>query len=155
MDVKDNIGVEFTRLALWNHRLERTLGEEEEMPVNQLHCLMTLYIEKPSSARELAKRLGILDTSLSKILRALQERGAVERSQDPSDRRVERVSLTHPGERSAQRLIARAGEIGCQLLSGLPEERRVQFMRCLGVITSSNTAGFGKPSGSGEQSPQR
>jgi DNA-binding MarR family transcriptional regulator len=150
MDAKNTIGVEFTRLALWNHRLERILGEEEELPVNQLHCVMALYIERPSSARELARRLGILDTSLSKILRCLQERGAVEREPDKIDRRIERVSLTRSGERTAQRLIAGAGEIGCQLLSGLPEDRREQFMRCLGVITASNAVDCGKLSGSDE-----
>jgi DNA-binding MarR family transcriptional regulator len=134
----ENIGVEFTRLALWNHRIERILGEEEEIPVNQLHCLIALYLKEPSSARELADYLGVRDTSLSKLLKSLESCGAVQRCRDSADRRVERVSLTHSGECIAERTLTRAAAIGNQFLAELPQERREQFMRCLGVITSSN-----------------
>jgi DNA-binding MarR family transcriptional regulator len=137
LNLPDNIGVEFTRLALWNHRIERILGGEEEIPVNQLHCLMALYLKRPSSARELADHLGIRDTSLSKLLRSLESRGAVQRCPDLADRRVELVSLTRSGECTAERTLKRAAAIGNQVLAGLPQERREQFLRCLGVITSN------------------
>jgi DNA-binding MarR family transcriptional regulator len=136
LESKELIGVEFARLALWNHRIERFLGGEEEIPVNQLHCLMILYLEKPSSARDLADLLGIRDTSLSKLLRNLESCGAVQRCRDGDDRRVEHVSLTHSGECIAERTLKRAAVLGGQLLGSLAPERREQFMRCLGVITS-------------------
>ena len=139
MNTPDQVGVEFTRLALWNHRIERFLGGEEEIPVNQLHCLMILYLEKPLSASELACHLGIRDTSLSKLLRSLESFGAVRRSRDPTDRRIERVALTASGERIAERTLSRAAAVGRQLLESLPEERRAQFMRCLGVITTNSS----------------
>jgi DNA-binding MarR family transcriptional regulator len=131
------LGAEFTRLALWNHRIERILAAEEDIPVNEVHCILLLFLEKPSSASELASLLGILGTSLSKILRKLELRGFIVRSSNTGDRRVEHVCLTESGEAIATRVLKRAGEIGRQVLSGLPEERREQFLRCLNVIISS------------------
>jgi DNA-binding MarR family transcriptional regulator len=134
----DAIGIEFTRLALWNHRIERILGGEEEIPVHQLHCVMALYVHKPSSARELADYLGVRDTSLSKLLKSLESRGAIQRSASTADRRIEHVTLTQSGAKIAERTIQRAVAVGNRFLEGLPWERREQFLRCLAVITSNN-----------------
>jgi DNA-binding MarR family transcriptional regulator len=122
-------------MALWNHRIERVLAAAERLPVNELHCLMQLFLEKPTSARALADLLGIRDSSLSKLLRKLEQRAAVIRGPDPADRRIEHVYLSESGARVAERTIARATEIGGKILAELPEERRGQFVRCLGVMT--------------------
>lgn len=137
MNVPINLGADFTRLTLWNHRIERLLAAAEDIPVNELHCLMLLFLEKPASASVLAKCLGIRGTSLSKLLRKLESRGAIRRVPDSADRRIERVFLTDSGTGTAERTLVRASEIGVQILADLPEERREQFMRCLNVITSS------------------
>jgi DNA-binding MarR family transcriptional regulator len=139
MEVPENLGTEFTRLALWNHRIERLLAAEEEISVNELHCLMLLFLEKPPSASVLAHRLGIRDTSLSKLLRKLESRSAIRRVSNDADRRIEQVFLTEVGTGMAERTLARASEAGSQILAELPEERRQQFMRCLNVITSSGS----------------
>jgi DNA-binding MarR family transcriptional regulator len=137
MNVPTNLGADFTRLTLWNHRIERLLAAAEDIPVNELHCLMLLFLEKPASASLLAKCLGIRDTSLSKLLRKLESRSAIKRVSDSADRRIEHVFLTDAGTGIAERTLVRASEIGAQILADLPEERREQFVRCLNVITSS------------------
>jgi DNA-binding MarR family transcriptional regulator len=136
IDLSQNLGTEITRMALWNHRIERLLAVEGGLPVNELHCILQLYLETPPSATALSDLLGIRDSSLSKLLRNLERRGAILRADDPLDRRIERVHLTDSGTRIAVQSIARASAIGARVLAELPEERRAQFVRCLGVMTT-------------------
>jgi DNA-binding MarR family transcriptional regulator len=73
---------------------------------------------------ELRRKLGVCASVVSRMLRALLERGWVERRRDSQDRRTWRVSLTTSGEqviRAARRLLLRAMErIVDQALSGTP-----------------------------------
>ena len=136
----ENIGVEIALLALWNHRIERVLAGEAGLAVHELHCVLQLFLREPGSARALAEILGVRDTSLSKLLRSLESRGMVERSVTRTDRRIECVRLTSSGAATAERVLLRASEIGAEVLSTLPEERRAQFRRCLNVIVSGKPA---------------
>ncbi|TSA15450.1 MarR family transcriptional regulator [bacterium] len=72
--------VEIIRLGLWNHRVQNTLAKEVDLPVYQLECVLLLYLDHPDSAGSLAEKLGILKSSLSKLLSSLQERGLIERA---------------------------------------------------------------------------
>jgi DNA-binding MarR family transcriptional regulator len=129
--------VEIIRLGLWNHRLQNTLAKEVNLPVYQLECVLLLYLDHPDSAGSLAEKLGILKSSLSKILSALQERGLIERALGDTDRRTERLTLTDAGIALVERVQSRAEEIAIALLELLPEERRSQFMGCVRTITSN------------------
>ena len=141
----ENIGVEIALLALWNHRIERVLAAEAGLAVHELHCILQLFLHEPGSAHALADILGVRDTSLSKLLRNLQKRGMVDRGVTPGDRRIGCVRLTPSGLNLAERILARASEIGADVLARLPEERRSQFRRCLGVIVSSKTTTASDP----------
>jgi DNA-binding MarR family transcriptional regulator len=136
-DNVSNIGTELAQLALWNHRFERELALGEDIPVNELHCVIQIYLQKPVSAGVLAESLGIRATSLSKLLRNLESRDLIARKTTAEDRRVERIGLTAAGMRLAGRVYARAGAIGAHLIAGLPEERREQFVRCLSIVTAT------------------
>ena len=62
---------------------------------------------------ELRQKLGVCASVVSRMLRALLERGWVERHPDSQDRRTWRLSLTRSGEqviRAARRLLLRAVE---------------------------------------------
>ena len=66
-----------------------------------------------SRQSELRQKLGVCASVVSRMLRALLERGWVERCRDAQDRRTWRVSLTPVGEqviRAARRLLLRAVE---------------------------------------------
>jgi DNA-binding MarR family transcriptional regulator len=75
---------------------------------------------------ELRRRLGVCASVVSRMLRALQERGWVARRRDPEDRRSWRLSLTPAGEqviRAARRLLLRAVERIVHDAIGLPWRR--------------------------------
>ncbi len=132
-----NAAVEIIRLGLWNHRVQSALAKDVDLPVYQLECLLVLHLDQPGSAGDLAARLGIHKSSLSKLLAALQERGLVQRALGETDRRTERVTLTEAGRILVERAEARAEEIAMALLEMLPEERRTQFLGCVRTITSN------------------
>jgi DNA-binding MarR family transcriptional regulator len=54
--------------------------------------------DEPSSQRELARRLGITDQGMAKIVAEMVERGYVERRTDPEDSRVNRLRLGARGK---------------------------------------------------------
>lgn len=132
-----NAAIELIRLGIWNHRVQNALSKEVGIPVYQLECLLILHLDEPASAGELAGRLGVHKTSLSKLLGALQERGLVQRALGETDRRTERVTLTEAGRALVESAESRAEEIAVALLEMLPEERRTQFMGCVRTITSN------------------
>lgn len=137
MDNCRSAAIEIIRLGLWNHRVQNVLAKEVNLPVYQLECVLILYLDHPDSAGNLAERLGILKSSLSKILSALQKRGLIERALGDTDRRTERLTLTDAGIALVERVQSRAEEIAIALLELLPEERRSQFMGCVRTITSN------------------
>ena len=137
MDNYRSAAVEIIRLGFWNHRVQNALAKEVNLPVYQLECALLLYLDHPDSAGSLAEKLGIRKSSLSKLLSALQERGLIERALGETDRRTERLTLTDAGIALVEQVQSRAEEIAIALLELLPEERRAQFISCVGMITSN------------------
>jgi DNA-binding MarR family transcriptional regulator len=91
---------------------------------------------------ELRQKLGVCASVVSRMLRALLERGWVERHRAPEDRRTWRVSLTRSGEqviRAARRLLLRAVQrivhdaIGVPGRAG-PDHRFNALYTCTGYL---------------------
>jgi DNA-binding MarR family transcriptional regulator len=130
-------GLEILRLGLWNHKVQNALSKEVDLPVYELECVVVLFLEDPESASALADKLGVRNSSLSKILRRLELRGLVNRSADTSDRRRGCITLSPAGRALAEQVLSYASAIAGGLFELLPEERRGQFLQCVRVITSS------------------
>jgi DNA-binding MarR family transcriptional regulator len=75
----------------------RQLRPDDELTLSQTSALVRLDREGPATASELAAREGIRPQSMCTIVNRLQERGLVDRAQDPDDGRRMVVSLTDAG----------------------------------------------------------
>jgi DNA-binding MarR family transcriptional regulator len=77
--------------------------------------LLALEPGNTQSMRALARKLGYDASNLTGIVDKLEDRGAVERRADPSDRRVKAITATDGGrrlqERLSERLRADAGPV--------------------------------------------
>lgn len=77
--------------------------------------LLALEAGDPLSMRALARKLRFDASNLTGIVDKLEDRGAVERRPDPSDRRVKTIAATEQGrqlrERLSHRLRADAGPV--------------------------------------------
>jgi DNA-binding MarR family transcriptional regulator len=64
-------------------------------------------IEEPGMAQnELAERLGLEKSTVSRLVAGMQQRGLVSRDRDPENRRYLRLTLTAAGDKTARRVAA-------------------------------------------------
>ena len=123
------------RLTLVTQKIARCLAGDAGLTVNEFHCMMQLYLEKPCCVRKLTEILGIGATSTSKLLRSLDTKGWLSRNLDPTDRRMERVALTEQGAEVIQRVMHAADAAAQALIEQLPLERRGPFTECIHTVT--------------------
>ncbi|MEU0603553.1 MarR family transcriptional regulator [Streptomyces sp. NPDC006393] len=82
---------------------------------------------EPLRPGELANRLGVEASHVTRTVQQLEKSGHVTRVPDPDDRRAQRIRLTEPGREAIAR-IREAGARGMQLaLSGWPAEELHQL----------------------------
>jgi DNA-binding MarR family transcriptional regulator len=84
-----------------------------------------------ASVRELRDRLGLDSGYLSRLLRAVEERGLVEVRPDPADRRRRMVALTRRGRSTLQRLEDRSESHAEAMIEPLTERQRVRLSEAL------------------------
>jgi DNA-binding MarR family transcriptional regulator len=72
-------------------------NRDSALSLSQVSTLFRLYHHGSSSVNELADHLGISMAGVSQLLDQLIEAGYLNRSEDPSDRRVKLISLTERG----------------------------------------------------------
>ncbi|MEW6046486.1 MAG: MarR family transcriptional regulator [Bacillota bacterium] len=84
------------------HRWRRT-ERCGELSWPQWFLLRHLRCHGPSHPHMLADRLGVTRSTLTGLLDVLQERGYIERSPDPGDRRTLWIGITAAGRKALQR----------------------------------------------------
>lgn len=98
--------------------------------------------ERPSQ-RRLADHTGLEPLYVSKLARALESAGLLERSRDPRDPRAVQLALTEPGrERTRQAIEVVQGLLGQLLapLGGLDSARTREFRRELAALLDVSLA---------------
>ena len=100
-------------------------ASELELTFTQFKALMLLAHEPETlSVKDVSDRLGISFPAASRAVEPLVQRGIVERTEDPLDRRVKRVRTTKRGDRVVERLIATRIKSFEQLLDGFSVTER-------------------------------
>jgi DNA-binding MarR family transcriptional regulator len=84
---------------------------------------------------ELAEALRIAPRSATEVADGLQERGLVERSPDPADRRAVVLTPTEAGRRVQQEVDAARGADASELFARLPAADRSELARLLRTLT--------------------
>lgn len=69
--------------------------------------LVLRALDRPRPMRDVAATMGCDNSNLTGITDRLEERGLVQRSPDPDDRRVKRLVLTGDGERLRREIVGR------------------------------------------------
>ena len=108
----------------------------QSMSVSTAHALCELAAHGPLTQTELADRLGLESSSVSRLVDQLTRKGWAKRAADPDsdDKRVRQVLLTEPGRLAADQVsAARANRFG-QLLEAIEESRRPQVLEALHLL---------------------
>jgi DNA-binding MarR family transcriptional regulator len=78
---------------------------------------------------ELADRVGVEETTATRLVDRLVASGWVERRQHPGDRRVTALGLTADGVELVRQVAARRQRFFCDVLTALEPDERVELVR--------------------------
>ena len=121
------------------HRPDRTPCGQP-VSVSEAHALMELARAQPVTQNELAARLRLEKSTLSRLAGQLEARGWIERARDPGDGRALRVRLTEGGEHAARRIGEARREKFATVLAQIPRDERDAVLRALDVLTEAMRA---------------
>lgn len=114
-----------TRLRGVISRLARQLNETstgEDLTPTQYSVLALVRVRGPIGLGDLTELEGINPTMLSRVVKALDERGFVRRLPDPRDMRAARLEATPAGRRVHDRVRAQRTQVLSGCLERLPPE---------------------------------
>ena len=115
--------------------------------------LLNLKIHKPANQRELADAVGVREATLTHHLNAMDARGLVTRTREPSNRRVQVVALTEAGEAAFVRLREAAMAFDATLRVGLADADLETLSALLGHLAANAGAEEATPPWAGRAAP--
>ena len=125
-----------SQTALHAHRLLAQALAAMSSNGYQYHLLAALEEFGPASQAALGRRTGIDRSDVVAALNDLAERGLVNRSVDPADRRRNIITVTAAGNEWFQQLDSVVAEVQDMLLAPLSPAERKQIARLLSRILS-------------------
>ena len=101
----------FTTKTTWHaiSRLYNTTGIQHDVSAASGFVLLNIDLEYGTPATKIAPMLGMEPRSLTRMLKTMEEKGYLERRQDPTDGRVTRIFLTEEGRK--KRELAKIGVV--------------------------------------------
>jgi DNA-binding MarR family transcriptional regulator len=99
--------------------------------VAELHGLTLRLLHTPRAQREIAAHIGCDPSYVTGIVDRLEEIGAVERTADPTDRRVKRIVLTELGDELRRDVVIGLLQ-GVPIAAGLDATARQELLQLLG-----------------------
>ncbi len=118
------------------------LLEQEHTPCHlsltpsQAHALQVLGQAERLTQYQLAEKLRLEKSTVSRLVQSLVERGWVERTSNPDNRREVLLALTDAGYTSLEEVQAHAMAKYRTIWSHIPEDRRVQVLDALATLNT-------------------
>lgn len=121
------------------HRPEQTpCGKPVAVAV--AHALMELSQRAPLAQHELASRLRLEKSTVSRLVGLMEAQGWIDRSRSPEDGRVQLLRLTDAGWRLAAELAAARQAKFAEVLAAIPEAHRPMVVEMLEVLVEAMDA---------------
>jgi DNA-binding MarR family transcriptional regulator len=100
----------------------------------ELAVLLAIDDRPPASQQEIARRMAVDRTTMVALIDDLEDKGLVQRQQDPDDRRKNVVALTDVGRTTLRQATAAAGQAERRLLGSLSDDESAMLRRALQAI---------------------
>jgi DNA-binding MarR family transcriptional regulator len=137
--VKTGAQIGFLLAQIGAHATNRFSERIRPLGLTPAHAgMMRLIARFPGlSQRDLCARLSILPSRLVLLVDELEEKGFVERRDDPSDRRSYDLHLTQKGQKAMETLGRLAKEHGNEMCEGLTSEERMTLAELISKIADA------------------
>jgi len=110
------------RTNLKVHRALNLLLGELDLSLAQHEILVTIRRHEGLTQRELSEQLLVVKSNATALLQKLEARGLVERSPDPDDSRIKRLTLTRSGDALVEKSFAVQARVVEAMTSALTDE---------------------------------
>ena|SRR5713101_4480117 len=118
------------------HRPEETPCGEP-IPVGEAHALMDLAKHGPMNHGDLAIRLKLQKSTVSRLVRQLERRDWIIRDNSSEDNRVVLIRLTRKGNAAAKRLARARRNKFDNLLAAIPKSQRGNVITTLSTLAKA------------------
>jgi DNA-binding MarR family transcriptional regulator len=118
-------------IALWESRADAELGAVHGLGLSDFAVLHHLAEAPGNRLRrvDLARRLAMTPSGITRLLAPLERRGIVAREQDSADARATHAVLTRSGKSLVKDATATATAIAESILGSLPKADRAAFAK--------------------------
>lgn len=108
--------------------------EPHDLTASRLAALASLARLGPLTLGELAGVEGVQSPTMTRIVTKLEELGLIDKTEDPSDRRVARLAVTPRGGRLLEDVRTRESAFLAERLAGMGADERRQLARALPLL---------------------
>lgn len=115
------------------HRPEQTPCGQP-VPVAEAHALMDLAAFGPMRQGELASRLQLEKSTVSRLVRQMEVDGRIRRKSDRRDGRAILIRLTRQGRAAATQIAQARQEKFARVLSAIPEDKRSTVVDAISIL---------------------
>ncbi len=116
------------------------IAEKLQLSLSEFRCLRSFNTDTTLSVKELASRMNLTSSRLTRIIDGLAEKQFVTRTINGRDRRVMDVTLTKEGLSVTRRLNQDYVAIHEQILGNIPANSRPAVIRALDDLSNAMTA---------------
>jgi DNA-binding MarR family transcriptional regulator len=109
----------------------------QPVPVSEAHALGELGRDGPLTQLELARRLRLEKSTVSRLVSQLATRGWVQRGKRDGDARLVLLELTDSGRKAAADLAAARAARFAQLLEAIPADQRQPVIDALTLLVEA------------------
>ena len=121
---------------------DRKMYESERfhVPYAELKCLTLFNGQRYLTVKDLARKLDVAKSRITKIVDGLVQKGLVERIEDPKDARVKLIGLTPAGRKASREFDAFHNEIHRGILLQISSDERKSVLSRLEMLRSAMEA---------------
>jgi DNA-binding MarR family transcriptional regulator len=115
-------------------RLARVLNDTStgaDLTPTQYSVLALVHVRGPLGLTELTELEGLNPTMLSRVVKALDERGLIRRRPDPGDLRAAHVEVTPEGATVHDQVRAQRTQVLSDCLHGLPPDTAAMLLKAV------------------------
>jgi DNA-binding MarR family transcriptional regulator len=100
----------------------------------EAHALMDLAAFGPVRQGELAARLQLEKSTVSRLVRQMEAHGWIQRNSDRHDRRAVLIGLTRQGRDAASELARVRQKKFARILAAIPEDKRSMVVEAISIL---------------------